>query len=190
MNAQAGKAVKETNRVRGNRRTPFLMPGILLPIAILLLMLFSACKNPTVKDPAKGSTEAKGKTAETLPHTKKTASTSDQKIDSTETIPASMKNDGFISASVFQVFITVFGSDESEARSAGLNQGLRKALNIIRHHPSMRGKRLSRAALNELRMELQANAKIVALRRKSSGAWDVVLRIERENLKSYIRRLR
>lgn len=107
-----------------------------------------------------------------------------------DTITAEMRTNGFVNASSFQVFVTAFGSSESEAREAGLTEGRRKALNLMRTDPVLQNKALSGSSARELKRVIQESSRILALRREPNGSWSVVIRVEKEGLKAFLRRLR
>lgn len=110
--------------------------------------------------------------------------------DPETTITADMRQNGFVSASSYQVFVTAFGSSEAEARDNGLAEGRRKALNLMRTDPALRGRTLGADAAEELRRVVQNSSRIVRLQREPNGSWSVVILVEKEGLKAFLRRLR
>ena len=186
------------------------VPGarILLSCAVGLAVLCAplpVCKSSgATGSNSKTSTDGKSGTADTggkesgdrtgaktgaTTETKSDAKTGGTEADSG--ITAEMRQNGFVSASSYQVFVTAFGSSESEARESGLAEGRRKALNLMRTDPALRGRTLSAESAEELRRVVQNSSRIVRLQQEpNGGSWSVVILVEKEGLKAFIRRLR
>ena len=97
---------------------------------------------------------------------------------------------GFVSARLFRVFVVAFGSSPEEARRAGLREGKRKALNMMRRKRARSGSPLSSRALRELRRAINENTRIHKIRKEKEGVWNLVLFVEKDRLRGYLRRLR
>ena len=187
-------------------------PGhrILLPIALAaasVCFTLQTCRSPSSGDGTKtaGGTKTEGKSATSGGNGgEKTAGQADanSKADSNKggsktggtdpdgTITAEMRQNGFVTPASYQVFVTAFGSSESEARENGLADGRRKALSLLRTDPALRGKALSPESAEELRRVIQGSSRIVRLQREPNGSWSVVILVEKEGLRAFLRRLR
>ena len=104
-------------------------------------------------------------------------------------IPAELRQDGMISPSVYQVFITVIGTDREEALQNGQTKAARKVLNLIRKTAQDSGRPISEKSLQELRNMIRENGRIFKMVQEPNGAWSVVYRVEKEGLRGFIRRL-
>ena len=136
--------------------------------------------------PGKSDPSGGGEKADVRKTDDKSSGTTDAKGE----IPSDMRQDGMIDSSTYQVFITAFGSSEEEARLNGLTEARHKAFNLMRKDPALQGKSLGSGSLQELRQLIARNGKIVRIQQEPNGSWSVVLRIEKEGLRGYLRRLR
>ncbi len=96
------------------------------------------------------------------------------------------KNDGFVSDSAYQVFITVFARDEAEATRVGKADASRKALNLILKDVN----RASEGARKEMKRYVDTNGEVIKVVRESRDSWSIVFRVQKEGMREFVKRLK
>lgn len=154
-------------------------------IPILLIMLFSitAGGGCRTKPPDGKKDGPKGQNGEPKNGTVTQIGPVDSPVE-----PETRQN-GFLNPSLYQVFVTVFASEEKEARRIGLATARQKTLNLWRKYlpdNSVPGDK----TLREMRRIIERDSRIAYIKKESDGSWSVWIRISRDNLRSEIRNLR
>lgn len=96
------------------------------------------------------------------------------------------KTDGFVSDSAYQVFITVFARDESEAMRVGKADASRKALNLILKDLN----RASENARKEMKRYVETNGEVIKVVQESRDSWSIVFRVQKEGMREFVKRLK
>lgn len=91
-------------------------------------------------------------------------------------LPEAYRRNGLISSSTYQVYVTVFGDSEEEARVRGEQEGQSKAIELLLKEPFMSRFNYEKRK-NEMVNIVRRHGRVVRVAQESENTWGVVYHI-------------
>ena len=96
-----------------------------------------------------------------------------------EKLPPAFTRNGLISSSTYQVYVTVFGNDEQEARFKGEQEGQARAIELLLKEPFMSRFNYEKRK-NDMVNIVRRHGRVVRVAQQSENTWGVVYHITQQ----------
>ncbi len=96
-----------------------------------------------------------------------------------EELPEPFRRNGLISSSTYQVYVTVFGDNEEEARIKGDTEGRAKAIELLLKEPFMSRFNYEKRK-NDMIAIVRSHGRVVRVAQQSENTWGVVYHITQQ----------